>query len=518
MSGKRDRFRDPHPGPLPSDGRGRKTRTAGPLLTSEPTRSGGSPLSHPMGEGWGEGCSASVLVGLLWCLALLSVVVIGVLHTARLDLMVVKNYGDVIQAHYLALAGIEKAKALIYHDAKDRRRAARNHTGALYDSPEDFRDVSFGRGQYRIFHQGRRDEGGKVIYGISDEEGRLNVNSASPEELAKLYGMTTDIAASIMDWRDGDNSPTPGGAESEYYASLRPPYLPRNGPFRTIRELLMVQGVTRDLLFGEDANQNGLLDPEEDDGKQTAPPDNHDGIMDAGWSSVLTINSAVKNVNAAGEERVNVQSADESALAAVPGISKDLAKAIVAYRNQNRIEAFADLLEVTAVPQNQNQGQQPGQGGPGARQPGPRGPQGVPTAGTPNRAAGPKLIDESTLMEIGDDVTTASEATISGLVNINTASPETLACLPGLNEQLAQAIVSYRQSAGFFPNIAWLLKVDGISRDIFKQVAPRVTARSETFRIMSEGKVTSSGARKRLEVVVRLGRYNFQTLAYREDL
>ncbi len=49
---------------------------------------------------------ASVLVGLLWCVALLSVLVIGVLHTARLDLLVVKNYGDRIQAHYLALAGI----------------------------------------------------------------------------------------------------------------------------------------------------------------------------------------------------------------------------------------------------------------------------------------------------------------------------------------------------------------------------------------------------------------------------
>ena len=48
----------------------------------------------------------SILVGLLWCLALLSVLVIGVLHTARMDLLVVKNYGDRIQAHYLALAGI----------------------------------------------------------------------------------------------------------------------------------------------------------------------------------------------------------------------------------------------------------------------------------------------------------------------------------------------------------------------------------------------------------------------------
>ena len=53
-----------------------------------------------------KAATGSVLVGLLWCVALLSVVVIGVLHTARLDSMVVKNYGDRIQARYLALAGV----------------------------------------------------------------------------------------------------------------------------------------------------------------------------------------------------------------------------------------------------------------------------------------------------------------------------------------------------------------------------------------------------------------------------
>src|SRR5712672_2128141 len=105
---------------------------------------------------------ASVLVGLLWCVAILSVVVIGVLRTARLDLLVVKNYGDQIQAHYLALAGIEKAKALIYRDAAERKRSAKNHRGELYDAPEHFRDVQFGRGQFRVFRQGNHDEGGGI--------------------------------------------------------------------------------------------------------------------------------------------------------------------------------------------------------------------------------------------------------------------------------------------------------------------------------------------------------------------
>src|SRR5689334_19331269 len=139
--------------------------------------------------------TASVLVGLLWCVAILSVLVIGILRTARLDLRVVKNHGDVIQAHYLAIAGIEKAKALLYRDARERKRGAKNHNGELYDSPQYFRDVAFGRGQFRVFHQGRQDEAGAILYGVSDEESRLNVNHASAEELGKLYGMTPDTVA-----------------------------------------------------------------------------------------------------------------------------------------------------------------------------------------------------------------------------------------------------------------------------------------------------------------------------------
>ena len=58
----------------------------------------------------------------------------------------------------------------------------------------------------------------------------------------------------------------------------------------------------------------------------------------------------------------------------------------------------------------------------------------------------------------------------------------------------------------------------GLSREIFKQLAPRITARSETFRIISEGKVNSTGARQRLQVIVHIGPTDINTLSYREDL
>ena len=450
---------------------------------------------------------ASVLVGLLWCLALLSVVVIGVLHTARLNLMVVKNYGDLIQAHYLALAGIEKAKALLYQDAIDRRRSRQNHSGELYDAPQQFRDVTLGRGQFRVFRFGQPDEGGGIIYGVTDEESRLNVNRASAEELAKLYGMTPDVAAAIIDWRDEDNAVTPGGAEADYYAVLEPPCLPRNGPLQTTRELLMVRGVSRELLLGESANQDGALDSVGNDSPDSSALDRRAGILDEGWSGILTVDSSLENVNAAGEDRVNVQSADEASLASVRGISSDIAKAIVAYRGQNRLENLADLLDVVAV---RNQNLPAPQGNP-AQSPIP------PNAPTPaSLPSGPRVISEELFLDVADDFTTESGQDLPGLVNVNTASRAVLMCLPGIDQELAQAIVSYRQSSGFFPNIAWLLKVPGMNQQIFKQLAPRVTARSETFRILSEGKVRSTGTRQRIQEIVHVGLRDIDVLSYRE--
>jgi competence ComEA-like helix-hairpin-helix protein len=121
-------------------------------------------------------------------------------------------------------------------------------------------------------------------------------------------------------------------------------------------------------------------------------------------------------------------------------------------------------------------------------------------------------------MEIADDLTTLSQDSQPGAININTANAEVLACLPGISQELAQAIVAYRRSAGFFPNIAYLLKVDGFTRDIFKQVAAKVCCRSETFRILCEGKIKSTGARKRIQVIVRLKPGDIETLSWREDL
>ena len=453
---------------------------------------------------------ASILVGLLWCLALLALVVVGVLHTARMDLLTGKNFSDNIQAHYLALAGIEKAKALLYKNASERSRSGKNHTGEFYDNAQQFREVEFGRGTYSVIRRGRQDEGGGVIYGISDEESRLNVNTAEADALQKISGIGVEAASAIRGWRGQGNTVV----ETEYYLSQRPPCKPRGGPFQTIRELLMVRGVSSDLLLGQDAHQNGLLDAMDDGNGGSTKFQSSISTSDLGWAGALTVDSAVKNVNAAGESRVNVQSADESALSAVHGITREIARDIVAYRGQHQLQSIVDLLDVTPPQNNNNNGNRNSQGSRN-RQNGNSNNNSAPDAGS--GSSGQKVISSDLFAEIADDVTVASDETISGVVNVNTASAEVLVCLPGIDRELAQAIISYRSSSGFFGNVASVLKVDGMASQIFKQLVPLVTVRAETFRILGEGRVKSTGATQRIQEIVRINLDGVKTLSYRED-
>jgi competence ComEA-like helix-hairpin-helix protein len=447
----------------------------------------------------------SILVGVLWCMVLLSVMVIGVLHTARMDLQVVKNYGDRVQAHYLALAGVERAKALIFQDVITRQQTAKNHTGSLYNDPKDFKDVSLGRGKFKVFHRAPQEDGGAIIYGISDEESRLNLNTASPNQFTNFAGMTTDILNDIIAWRSpaastqqGAGQQQGGGANSDYYMSLKPPYLARNGLFQTVRELLMVRGVNSGLLFGNDQNQNGFLDSDDDSPAPNMPATKRPPPPSPGWAALLTVTDTDKDVDASGKDRINPQTADQTTLTGIPGVTQDIARAIVSYRGQNQLTTLDDLLSVTAQNQNQNQANQQG--------------------GNQQNNSGASVISQDLLEQIADQLTLASGTDLPGLININTASLDVLICLPGVDRTLAQAIINYRKSTGYFDNVAGLLKVDGMTRAIFKQVVPLITTRSETYRIICEGKINSSGVVQRIESIVHIGRTDLEALAYREDL
>ncbi len=68
-----------------------------------------------------------------------------------------------------------------------------------------------------------------------------------------------DIVDAVVDWLDSDDDESPYGAENSYYESLEKPYQARNGMIEFVEELLLVRGITTELLYGND-EKSGLAE------------------------------------------------------------------------------------------------------------------------------------------------------------------------------------------------------------------------------------------------------------------
>jgi hypothetical protein len=190
-----------------------------------------------------------------------------------------------------------------------------NGPDVLTLSDDNFQAVPVGEGYFWIIRPNYGDSQ-CPCYGLVDEASKVNLNTASQEMLQKLPEMTAELAASIIDWRDTDSDVTAGGAEDEYYLLQASPYHCKNAPFETVDEILLVKGASEDLLYGEDTNLNGLLDPQENDGDVSEPPDNADGKLDRGFYDYVTVYSTEANVDAEGNTRINVSDSAANASSA----------------------------------------------------------------------------------------------------------------------------------------------------------------------------------------------------------
>ena len=105
--------------------------------------------------------------------------------------------------------------------------------------------------------------------------------------------MTEEIADAILDWVDDDDEEREFGAEADFYSGLAPAYAPKNGPLDSLDELLLVRGVTPDLLFSLDTNRNGVLDTDETIGTAASSLDADQYL---GWANYVTLFSKESNL------------------------------------------------------------------------------------------------------------------------------------------------------------------------------------------------------------------------------
>ncbi len=416
-----------------------------------------------------------VLVTVLWVVALLTVIVAVVGRSSRLDTKVCLARTEQLRCRWACRAGLETAIAVLNEDPRESDCLA----DLWSDNDEDFNDIELERCWFNV----------RVV----DEAGKLNVNTATKEQLLELLYMTDEIADAIIDWRDNDDTPGEGGVEGGYYENLLFGYAIRNGPFRTIRELLLVKDVTAELLYGEDTNFNGELDYNERDGDESPPYDDRDDELDQGWIAYLTCYSADKNLDAGGNTRININEAAERQLQQSLGIKRSYAKWIVENRGKNNYNSIADLV-------NNNSPSQP---------------QGS-SRGSSDES---EPLDLQTFSQIADKITVSNNKEIPGRVNINTAPRFVLTALLGGGDEgelLADEIITYRETLlEGMQSIGEVMNAGSMTVDTFKKIAEYVTTRSDVFTVRcfaTADRGGLSGATLQTEVVVDRGSTPYEIL------
>jgi general secretion pathway protein K len=164
--------------------------------------------------------SGVALLIVLWACTLAAIVLGGLASAARVESLQARVESDQARAHYAALGGIDRA---VY---------------ALRISDTGARWIADGR-EYRL-RLGESD----VHVAITDDDGKINLNAATPELLNRLLvlsgltdGEARGLVSALQEWRSHGVVVAPGEDGAPPPAAL--------GGFASIEELQTVPGMTR---------------------------------------------------------------------------------------------------------------------------------------------------------------------------------------------------------------------------------------------------------------------------------
>jgi len=239
------------------------------------------------------------LMMVIWLIALLMTMVLAFSLTMRANMYSAHATSEAVRGKCLAQAGLERAiTELCYKKAGGGGEAPKQETVGWRTDGRPY-DDKVGDDSYVVKVV---DESGKIqINALTDRTGVILTN------LLVTLGVSLDdsytIVDSILDWKGTGELERLHGAKSDYYLSLPVPYKSKNGPFDTLEELLLVKGITREILFG-DAKTPGLI-------------------------NFITLFS--------GNDRININAAPREVLTSIPGITAEAADQIITYRSIGEI-------------------------------------------------------------------------------------------------------------------------------------------------------------------------------------
>jgi type II secretory pathway component PulK len=391
------------------------------------------------------------------------------------------------QAWFAAMSGIQQAMALA--QAKDPAQWQNNPTVFYHQLVLD--DGS-DKWYYTIFCPGPPEEN-QVRYGLVDENGKLNLNKATPRMLQKCTVLSPAqidgvCGTALASTNSSANAANASGADEPYSengetnavaaAAAMAPAAGLESPrphFSTLDELLKIPGFTPGVIYGEDANHNFHLDPNEDDGEVQFPPDDGDGQLFLGLQDVGTVFSYELNVTSEGQPRLQLNSTNRT----IPnlGLPENTVTYIqAAWSNHVIFKTPADLLQAAI---------------------------------TNKDSAGKEIVIDSgvsakELPLVLDRLTTRFEQRLEGLINVNTASQKVLTTIPGVTDAKAEAIIQGRENLSVEQKQtpAWLFSEGILTAAEFKDAASYMSTRSSQFRFNVLGYSLPSGRYRVYEVVI----------------
>ncbi|MCP4083286.1 MAG: general secretion pathway protein GspK, partial [Planctomycetaceae bacterium] len=506
--------------------------TSKPSQTASPNRPRKGPLQPA------AGARGFVLIVVLVTVVLLSISAYTFSLLMLYEQKATKLMGRQLQSRYLVESGVDFLRLYLSVD-----EATLYEIGGVWDNADQFtnqivsvnplRPTEIGR--FSIIASNLDDEGNPVSFraGITDESSRLNLNTLTNADtwlpdsgdgnggggrqlLMALPQMTEDVADAILDWLDEDSDPRDYGVED--YSSQSPPYACKNGPMDSIEELLLVRGVTPQLLFGLDANHNGIVDLDEQyaaDGTTSYEPE-----MQLGWANYLTLFSKESNLNGEGLQRIYLNSDDLEQLydELRSSFSEEWSNFIIAYRvngpadgsvetsadQPNYLEAdptqqasftFSQILDLVDAQTTLEFTDEEGE---------------TQTALLQSPVNSGNLAQ--TLPLLMENLTTVDSDNIPGRINIMQAPRAILAGIPGMTDDILQGILDYREFELNDPGLTdlnkkyetWIMlpPTPLVDLETMKTMMPFICCGGDVYRAEIVGYFDDNVATSRAEVIL----------------
>lgn len=262
---------------------------------------------------------------------------------------------------------------------------------------------------------------------IVDAGAKVNLNVASEDQLRNL-GLTDEQVDSLLDWRETALQSTRQlGGKDEYYNNLPNPYNTQLGKLNTLGDLLLVKGFTAQNLLQPSTNT-------------TTTPLVSSGGTTPTLAQLATVDSQVGNVDANGQAKTNVNTANQQQLQQA-GLSPQLAQAIVQRRQTQG--NFTGLGQVFALP------------------------------GAAASAA-----------QILNQLTATTDQQLYGRINLNTATEPVLRSIPNLPSAAVDTILA---NNGGYTALGDLATVSGLQASDLVNLADVFTVGSQVMVVRTLG-------------------------------